>query len=433
MVLLWAAVALPSGACSFDTSATGAGPAGDDDEDGGGEPDEICPAELHAEISIGGQSPGSEPLSVLLGDTVELSAAGSCSRRGSLRFEWQLDEALVATAQPGLDGETLTVFPAVPGDYEVTLIVSDAEGSAEPITAAGIRAPAWVGAIDQADVRDVAASGGRIWMATGDGPFFIDLAEPEAGVQELNPIAGGFDISTDLSAVYSDGGDLVWFGRKSATSQVWRLLRAANTIEVVAFPLESALVEVRDITALGAGIMVATRDGVLAAPDNQTLGAPSPASDVFAATENAAGGWAGGDDLLRVPDGAPFSPFVDGNNKIRALAGDAEEVWVGSDDQGIALFDSADSTAQVFTLEQDGLPSDKIRGLAIDGADVWAATDKGVARYKRDRGLWITMDEAAGLEGLVDVKGVTVLQVEGRRTIAIAAGGGIATMGLPAD
>jgi len=188
--------------------------------------------------------------------------------------------------------------------------------------------------------------------------------------------------------------------------------------------------EVRDIAALDGGLLIGADQGVLQAPDNESFSEPSPPERVHAVTESAVGAWAGGEDLFLVGSAASISPFGRDDDKIRALAGEGSRVWVGGDDQGIALLEDSVIAAR-FNVD-DGLPSNRIRALAIDvGGDVWAATDKGIARYKNDRGVWLTMDDQmAELEGLVDVSGIAVLDAGGQRLVAIGAGGGIAIMGL---
>ncbi len=174
--------------------------------------------------------------------------------------------------------------------------------------------------------------------------------------------------------------------------------------------------------------MVGARGGVLQSPDNQSFGAPDPAVDVFAVAENADSVWAGGQDLFRVGTSTVLSPFAENDDKIRALAGDGARVWVGSDDQGIARIEGTE-LADVYT-EADDLPTNKIRAMAVDSAgDLWAATDRGVVRYKNDRDVWVPMAEAAGLDGFVDVVGVAVQETADSRIVVIGAPSGTAILG----
>ncbi len=374
---------------------------------------------------------GIDPVTtVLLGDTVVLSADGSCSQRGPVTFEWQIvDAELAVTADAATDSETLRVYPVLPGDYRVTLTVSDDAGSGDPVSVTALRAFAWAPLADQVDVRDVAVGDGRIWMATGDGAFFVDLADVRAGSQAVNDlVAGQPDVSDNLSAVYfsGQGGGEVWFGRRGNTDQVWRVDAASGAVEVLTLP---AAVNVRDIAAAGAGVIVGARDGVLQAPDNEIFGDPDPVGDVFAVAENAESAWAGGRDLFRVGTTTVLSPFGEADDKIRALVGDGARVWVGSDDQGIARIEGSE-VADVYTDVED-LPTNKIRALAVDSTgDVWAATDTGVVRYKNDRNVWVPMAEAEGLDGFVDDFGVAVQETADSRFVVVGASAGIAVLGL---
>ena len=431
-------VAIAASGCAFDASAPagdGSGSQPDDGPEDGGDDDTaaVCPESLHTVLTVNGRvaaSAATSPIvTVSLGDTVVLSAAGSCSQRGPVTFEWEIVDAdLAATADASTDSETLRVYPVLPGDYRVTLTVSDDAGSGEPVSIIALRAFPWVSLAEQDDVRDVAIGAGRIWMATGDGAFFLDLADLEAGVQAVNDgVPGPPDVSDNLSAVHFAGGDgVVWFARRGNAGQVWRVDASSLAVNAINLPV---VVDVRDIAAAGPGVMVGGRDGVLQAPDNQSFGPPDPVEDVHAVAENAQSAWAGGQDLFRVGTAASISPFGENDDKIRALVGDGDRVWVGSDDQGIARIDGT-AVAAVYT-QDDQLPTNKIRALTVDSAgDVWAATDKGVVRYKNDRDVWVTMDEAAGLDGLVDVFGVAVQETEGERLIVIGAGSGIGILGL---
>jgi hypothetical protein len=432
-----AAVALTVGACSFDPRAPGGAGAipdgGGSPEDDGSTPVE-CPEDLHTVMTIGGRvvsESAPEPLiTVLLGDSVGLSAEGSCSRRGQIRYQWEFDDQVIAaTASPGAERESLTVFPAEPGDYQITLTVSDDAGDAAPISVVGIRAVPWQRTAPTVDVRDLAIGGDRIWIASDDGAQFIDLDDAAAGVQDLNPVADGEDVQNDLAAVHfaTDTG-FVWFGRRPAFPQIWRVTQSPLSVAAVAFPVAPTQTEVRDISSQAGGVAVATRDGVFVAPDNQTLAATLLVGDFFAVAENTAGGWAGGDQLFTVADGTPSDPFQTPDNKIRALAGDDVRVWAGSDDRGVARVPSS-GAADIFTVDQ-GLPSNKIRNLVVDSeGDVWAATDQGVARYKRDRGVWVSMEESSGLEGVANAQGIAILEDGSRRLIVAGGTGGIAVLG----
>ncbi len=426
------------GACGFDSSALG-GPGGEPDAGGGPAQADaspvLCPEELHTEFVVDGAGPtvdGAPLATVLLGDTVRLDAAGSCSRAGPVRYRWQIDdEALAATADPGLDYPSLTVYPVLPRDYQITLTVSDDVGDDEPVSVVGIRALGWTRRGQGLDVREVAAGNGRVWIASSEGPRTIDLEDPERLPRDLNLDAAGVDVPNDLGAVLqAPGSNFVWFTSQGEDGAVWRLTVSPPQIQRIALPAPLDDADVRDIAAQGAGVAVATDEGVAVAADNLTFGAPIPVGDVVAVTENPESGWAGREQLFRLSDQVQFSPFGGGNNRILALAGDDQRIWVGSDDRGIARFDTSSGKADLFTVEQGGLPSNRVRDLAVDSShDVWAATQNGVARYKRDYAVWVSMGADAGLSGLTDLRAVTVLEVGAQRLIVVGANDGIAILG----
>jgi hypothetical protein len=434
--LAFIAAAVLATGCGFDGSANSAPPTGQP-----GDPDAspvlpvdaepgTCAEPILTQMLVGGQSPeDADPIAtVILGDTIIMSAAGSCSNRGTLSFDWQLG-GLADTADPGTDGEGLTIYPTEPGDFPITLTLSDDVGSDDPITV-NLRVLSWVPVAQELDVRDVAVGAGRIWIASNDGPRFVDLSNLGAGAQDLNAAADGDEIPADLEAVFFDNDDgLVWFGRRGQDDGAYRLDLAAFEIATFAFPSPSiGQTAVRDITTQGNGVMFATQDGVTIAADNQTFADPIVLDDRDAVGDNDAGGWAGSTDLIRLSDEQTFTPFGGGDNRILAIAGDDDLLWVGGDDKGAARL-NADDSVDVFRTAQ-GLPSNRVRGLAVDGDhDVWAATQAGAARYKRDRDVWVPMGEESGLGPITDLVSAAT-GVEGGRTVVVVGGTeGLAVLG----
>jgi ligand-binding sensor domain-containing protein len=121
-----------------------------------------------------------------------------------------------------------------------------------------------------------------------------------------------------------------------------------------------------------------------------------------------------------------------GDNRILAIAGDDDQLWVGGDDKGVALFDTNGLVSSETFLTADGLPSNRVRALSLDAAgDVWAATQAGVARYKRDVEAWIPMTASAGLDGLTDLVAVSATTDGGDRVVVVAGNDGVALLGPP--
>jgi PKD domain len=439
MVRAWAAVGLAAipalifAACTFDPTGlagTGSGSeadAGEDDEGADDQPVE-CPEPLHVELSVDGRvAADDDPLTiVLLGDTVALSAAGSCSRGGGqLTYRWEFDGNLGQTADAPDDSESLTIYPSLPGEFYITLTVNDGNNSASQV--AVLRARPWSARSDQPNVESVALADNRVWMATSSGAVVFDLAAPELGIQPLLDVAPGDEVTGNVETVhFAEQSGHVWFGRGGNTDQVFRVDLSAETTTAVDLP---DAVDLRDIDSLGAGVLIGHRDGVLRSANNEDFENSEPSEDIFAVT-GADGGWAGGRDLHRVGNEAEFSAFPEPDDRIRALAGAGDLVWAGSDNQGVARFNTGTGRADVVYTAPGDLPSNAIRALAVENnGDVWAATDQGVARYKRDRDVWIAMGEDTQLEGnLLDVSGIAVLQAGGKRVVAIGTAGGIAIL-----
>jgi hypothetical protein len=436
------ATALAAGllaACSFDASGGAAGgdggPPGDDDAGPDGGP---CPEAIRAQLAVNGvtSADGGEPfVTVLVGDSVELSAAGSCAMSGAVEIDWAIagGAGIEGTAAPDLASRVVDVYPLVPGDYTVTLTVSAGAASAEPIEALAFRAVGWAVSEEALDIRDVATTTGALWVAASAGAFRLPLGNVLGAPQAVDDLAGGDDdIPNDLSATTDGPGGLVWFGHKPNDSLVWRLDVDNGRVTAIDFTPDFQASEVNDIGRGATGVVIATRDGVSAAPDNQTFEAPLIEASTFAVARGPSGVWAGGARLYRLPAATEFDLFGVEDNKIRALVEGGGAVWAGSDDQGVAVFDPASMTITAVYTAEDGLPSDKIRSIAVDvDGDVWVATDKGVGRYKMDRQAWVVMAADSGLAGATDVAALLAIGNGGTRRIIAGTKQGVAVLALP--
>jgi hypothetical protein len=423
-------------ACSFDP---GGGAAGGDGGPPGGDPDGgPCPDAIHAELAVGGvtSAAGGEPfVTVLIGDSVRLSAAGSCAASGALEFDWAIagDDSIEGTAAPDLASEVVDVYPILPGDYTVTLTVGDGTSTADPIEVLAIRAIGWQVSTQMLDVRDLAASPGTVWLAANDGAFRLPLGNLLGAADVVNDLAeGDDDIPNDLSATVDGPDALVWFGHKPNDSLVWQVDVDSGRVTAIDFTANFQASEVNDIGRAASGVVIATRDGVSAAPDNQTFEAPLLDANTFVLSRGPSGTWAGGTRLYRLPAGTEFDLFGVEDDKIRALADRDGAVWAGSDDQGVAVFDpDADSVTALYKVA-DGLPSNKIRALAVDaGGDVWVASDKGVARFKSDREVWVGMEKESGLDNATDVAAVVAVGSGDARRLIAGTRRGVAVLSLP--
>jgi hypothetical protein len=424
-------------ACSFDPRGPAAGSGGDGGPDDAGNPS--CPDPFHAEIAVNGASFGTPYVSILVGDSVRLSAEGSCTRAGPVELTWAIeddggDDAITATASGPLSDEVLDLYPLTPGDYTVSLTVGDGTGAGDQVSVFGFRATGWQVSTEALDIRDLAIGDDLVWIAANEGAYQLARDSLLAAPELVNDLADGDDLANDLVAAYSTGPS-VWFAQRSSGALVWRLdLDPAPVVTAIDFTGDFEEAAVNDIGRGDAGVVLATRDGVVAAPDDQTFGPEILDTDASAVTYGGSGGWIGGDQLYRLTDQVSFDVFGAADNKIRSLLEVDGEVWAGSDGLGVAVFDSAtEEVVDVFTVEAGGLSNNRARDIAVDtGGDLWVATARGVARYKRDREVWVAMGTAAGLDNL-DLHAIGTFGNGSGRSVVVGSREGIAILRLAPD
>ncbi|MEM9493107.1 MAG: hypothetical protein AAGC55_28415, partial [Myxococcota bacterium] len=358
--------------------------------------------------------------SVLLGDTVALSAAGSCVADGTLAYEWTItspDSDLADTAQPGLDAETIEIYPTTAGEYTVTLVISDGLGNSAARETVAFAARGWVPLTvdaedkDADDINDLTVGGGFLWLATRSAAYRSSLSTLATTPYELvNDVYGGSGLSTNSRAIYYDDAvQEVWFGGKD---EVFKIDLSAEAPDSVAYPVDPGG-DVREIVQGAKGLLVASQQGVSRALDRMKF-VPEITHDAHAVGRVGDSEWAGikdpseesDSDLYDLTTGETFSFFPD-DDKIRSLVevpGDpAAELWIGTDGDGIIRFDPVNKTdLDVFTAPDD-LPDDKARELFVEpsgahAGDVWVATQSGVARYKHDRQQWLILDMTGAVE-----------------------------------
>jgi hypothetical protein len=274
-LLLAAALTVAIG-CRFDETGLGPG-------DGGVTPDgppgldaradaAPCPAPLHLEIAIDGRtSPlgNGEPYAyVMVGDTVELSAAGSCSQRGPLSYQWEITpfDGTRSTALPNLNGQTITVYPVDDQVYRVSLLIedgADTEAGEVPLAFQAFTFRPLDG-LPQNEIRDVATGDELLWLAAKAGAYTLTLDPIGATFTELNTVAIGSTIESELQEVYYDrAADLVWFGHKDARGGVWKVDRNVAPSVVAFLNIDTmaalgAAAEVEGISRVADGLAVAS-------------------------------------------------------------------------------------------------------------------------------------------------------------------------------
>ena len=83
------------------------------------------------------------------------------------------------------------------------------------------------------------------------------------------------------------------------------------------------------------------------------------------------------------------------SNKVRCVAADDKNVWVGTD-LGVSKF-SRKENKWIYYTTLDGMVSDNVQAIALDGNLVWIGTSDGVSRYDISSGKWKTFKKKDGL------------------------------------
>lgn len=436
-------------------------------DDGGIPPDAgpdatPCPADDHLVLTVNGESvpdpaDSTYRLDVLVGDLVTLSAAGSCSTAGAITYEWELDPN-PGTVTGALESETITFYPDQVRDYTIELRIRADSGPTD--TDIQIRAHGWLpieattGGSAVTDIRDLDTSDTDLWIAANGGAYQLPLTGAQDEFIDLGVAAIGDTILGNLAAVYHDQATgFVWFGRNSNMDVVWRLDPSQQPQPVstaVTFDTPEALDESATIRDIGpgvtaTGVAVATSKGLTETTDGDTfIGDIEPNNDENVRSIAIGGGesWAGGRLLYDLDSMSNFTPFGGSetdDNKIVTLTVDAanDELWVGSDDRGIARVNNANGLPRdLYDSDNSGLTTNKIRHLRVEetgrhAGDVWAATDQGVARYIRARNIWITLGDAHGLNGNLDVRAIAIDEAGGRRVIYAGTSSGVVHLRVP--
>ncbi len=426
-------------ACSFDRGGSAQDAATADAAPGdGGSADAMgeCPEPRRLRISVNGAT---EPLGtgqpfthVRLGDTVQLSAAGSCVQTGPITYEWQISpiDETRDSADPDLTSRDLEVYSMVEGrQYTVRLTVIDGDdiSTTDLVFAFQVHGfELFDGLPGNQAIDDLSFGGGYLWIASPQGGFRYDPVADELTDLGEDWTFNDTDVFTDKveKLWYDPDADVIWIGHKDSKAGLWRGDPALETLDFVRYDGATALngeTEVNDIGPAHPGVRIATNLGVTAAADGATFNgnlAP-PTTIVEAIGGTGTSDWMGGTSLWNQTD--PWTELdtykVDGDNKIRAIVMDGDErVWVASDDFGVAAVGGlSGATAAVYDQSTTGdLPDDQVRAIALDGArDVWAATKIGIARRKGDRQPWLSFGAGEGLADRLDLKAIAIDQATG--------------------
>ncbi len=424
-------------ACSFDTSNVNPFGDGGVDDDGDLDPDAIapsdCPEAIHVEVQVDGRSnpppPGQPYLHRLVGDTVQLSAVGTCTQSGVILYTWTIEPGTTligATAQPDLNSETISVYSLQAENYTVRLRVGDGSGESVSTTIFAFQAHGFeaLPAIPSKAVNDLSAGSDYLWIGGKESGYRADLIGPGPAL-DVDDLYTGDSVGPNISAVLeSKDGAFAWLGTSDADGSAFRIDLGAGDISTLASIANS---KTRDISDALLGVRYGTDLGVALAEDNQSF-VLERNDAVEALSFGSVGSFGGKDKLYPLPDLTEVDVFG-GNNKITGIAQFDDLVWVGGDGKGVASV-LGNAVQEIFTVANSELSSDTIRSMTQDpNGDIWAATKDGVSRFKQDRQVWVPI--RAGLSTMLDLKAITIDESAGRRAVYTGGKDGFAVMAIP--
>jgi hypothetical protein len=446
--LILAMVAL--GACSFN--ATGLAPDGPpadaafedralpDAELPDAAPDAAdsgaCPEDIHLVIRVNGveKAPLATPEKVLLGDTVQLDAEGSCSRLGPLGYTW-ITTPLGSSILPDGHAPAVSAVALEPMTYLVRLDLA-AGGRMKSVEVVGFQAtpfreltPIGTGGRTQVNGLAVGPLGTDrvLWVATAAGAFEGSLATIVPPAAEWTDVQGGGVFSGDSfstgavrSVMAHPHAARVYFGSDDAgrdeilvldtttPTAVTRTLahlmtQMAGNFQTFAFAPRGA-----------SGVYAGTSRGLTLSGDLGTTWGDrvTPFSDdsipaLVEAEELSPVYYAGGKSLYDLSANAKQS-LTSGNDMMRGLAFDRARslLWAATSGSGVVGLDRSPGVLPFPTLYPlkvgvYDMPSDTVRAIALDpDGDLWMATAQGIARFKRDRATVIKFDGTAGVSDL---------------------------------
>lgn len=432
-------------ACRFDPAGVpDDGPRAADDaslDAPSGGPDAAVCASVTARIEVDGtpHASGSTPAeAVMVGDTVALSSQGSCGP-GALTYAWQVSpiEGIRDTILPADDAGAITVYATLPDAYSVTLTVRDAGGATDAATIYAFDAIGFATVPGvPSKVRDVDVGDDRLWIATETGAVRVPLGAL-APVTSIDAEAGGAALPAKTGAVlWDDARSALWVGAFDPAAGVWRVdYAAAPTATLIGYDaLLGAAAKTFDLAI----VREDAADTIAAATDRGT--AFNPGGDAFetrfvtmplrttGVTQAGDTTWVLGDALHDLDAPATFPVIAGGEPTGLAADLDGEGVWVGNEMMGAAHVTRAGAGVDVTLVS--GLATDKVRAFAVEpdgraAGDVWVATQKGLARWKLDREVWVLYGNNQGLTGHLDLRAVAVASGSARAVYAGGAAGAV--------
>lgn len=407
-----------------------------------------CTEDVLVSVTVNGQAlvaDGATPLfTVAPGDSVALSAAGSCVSQGTIEYSWTIVSTgagfdLAGTADTSVRSETLSVYAERAGTYEVRLTVSDGDVDVKTLSAVAFEVPSWTAVNTfpapgngMPEFRDVSIGDGFLWVAAKEGAFRVPLDDPVDGtIFEVNTLltgAGNVPLPGDTKAVFYDANiQFVWFSNDAADTDLYRGNFQVTPPVGQAIDTSGVNGKIRDIAPFSPmGIVVAGAAGVYTSFGSAIFSPENTDLDARAVLSRGAELWVGsdGEEGLHELTGDSSFDIFPGDDKVRRLILVDDQLWIASDAEGIARVNPADPNDKtIYNFAGGELPSDRGRFLASEAnGDIWAATNFGVARYKADRDLWLSFN-LDGLEDYTDANTIAIDVSNGQRTLYVGAQG----------
>jgi signal transduction histidine kinase/ligand-binding sensor domain-containing protein len=112
--------------------------------------------------------------------------------------------------------------------------------------------------------------------------------------------------------------------------------------------------------------------------------------------------WSGGGLNRFYPDRGRFKTYLPGVSVNSGIAEDGDgNLWIGTSERGLIHFQPDGTVLQTIGI-QEGLPSNMVRGLAIDSSgSIWASTTAGLSRIDPVKSTISNFDVTDGLQGNV--------------------------------
>ncbi|MCG8420619.1 MAG: hypothetical protein MJE77_22090 [Proteobacteria bacterium] len=405
---------------------------------------ESCPTAAMTVDGIAVQDGQTVPSkTVLIGDTITLRAAGACVQTDSMVYQWSFDPVGIAdTADRALTAETIQIYPVQAGSYTVSLTVKNGRNGMAVIQGVAFEAADWT-ALDhfsgieggRVSVRGLSASSNTLWVAAAQGGYMTPVVDPEAGigydlVNDAHEVAS--DVPSDTLAVHHDRDkNHVWFSNNVLDDRLYRVIPGTSRAAFTA-PTDS---RIRDIDSSSAAVFAAGSDGVFTFEGSGSFGIEREfeaaavavmGSRLFIGTTR---------ELIEIDQTDVAADikrdiFAGVNDEIEALLVYNGELWIGSNARRIARYNPSTDTKTVYS-SADGLPDAAVRDLAVDAAgDIWAATARGVARFKADRQVWLH-SSPDGLKFRNDLRAIAIDETETRRAIYVGGERGLSCTRVP--